>query len=259
MISKHNPREILRLIRKLGLGQTAKFLSRSNKSGLLSIHPKGYRYPMHGRGKSSDPWVFFQNIVSEEYGFVPASLTPRRIIDAGANAGYSSRYFAARWPDAELVAIEPDPGNFQMAQQNLRNEPRVQLIHGAIMGADSMVDISNPGAWKYAVQVERKEEGSIPAYSMASILKKVSWDRCDLLKMDIEGAEFDVFRSADLEWLKRVDAIVIELHEQAAPGCTSALFEALRGFRFTLAWRGENLLIRIIHEHQTTGFRTTPE
>ena len=58
------------------------------------------------------------NIVREEYGkFAPPSA-PLRMIDAGAYIGDSSAYFASKYPDLKIVALEPHPANYAMAKRN---------------------------------------------------------------------------------------------------------------------------------------------
>jgi hypothetical protein len=66
-------------------------------------------------------------------------------------------------------------------------------------------------------------------------------DRVNLLKLDIEGSEKEVFSNAR-PWIDRVDAISIELHDRFKPGCTRAFFGAVTDFPIELR-RGEKILV----------------
>lgn len=235
----------MRSLRVLGWRDTCKLRSACGRTGEIAVQPKGYAHPIYLRGKTTDRWVFEEVIISREYSIVTDEVKPRRIVDAGANAGYGALYFLNRWPEAEIVCIEPDPENLLLAEKNLKPYPKVKVVHGALTANDCMVNIVAPEDWKYAIRVESTGDGQIPGYSMRSIWDMVGWDSCDLVKIDIEGGELDVFANSDPTWLDHISALVIELHEQVAPGCTSALFDALYGRRFTLGWRGENLVVKL--------------
>ncbi len=63
---------------------------------------------------------------------------------------------------------------------------------------------------------------------MHTLIRENGIDRVGLLKIDIEGAEKDIFSAADLNWLKAVDRISVEVHDHFRPGATQSIFEALR-------------------------------
>jgi FkbM family methyltransferase len=233
----------LRDIRRLGLFRSIKWWINGCSSRDFSVSVKDYKRPFHLRGETSDSWVFRALIVSDEYALIPESLKPETILDAGANAGFGIRWFKHRWPDAAVVAIEPDGDNFRMAQANSRELSDVTLIQGALCAEDGKASFVCSTDEKYALRVEMDEAGTIQCYSVSGIMQRMGWDRIDLLKMDIEGAEREVFGKGAEEWIGRIGVLVIELHEGVAPGCTVKLFEALQGKNFTLRWRGENLVV----------------
>lgn len=241
----------LRDIRRLGLFPSIKWWINGGSSRDFSVSLKDYKRPFHLRGQTSDSWVFRALIVSDEYALIPESLKPETILDAGANAGFGIRWFKHRWPDAAVVAIEPDGDNFRMTQANSRELSDVTLIQGALWSEDGMASFVCSTDAKYALRVEMNEEGPIQCFSVNGIMQRMGWERIDLLKMDIEGAEREVFGTGAKEWIHRVGVIVVELHEGVSPGCTVKLFEALHGKNFTLKWRGENLVIIFDHDVQT--------
>jgi hypothetical protein len=68
-------------------------------------------------------------------------------------------------------------------------------------------------------------------------------DQIDLLKLDIEGSEKELFEDpAKKWWLSRTRAVIVELHDRFKPGCTAAVEAALAGQNFIRTQRGENIL-----------------
>ena len=61
------------------------------------------------------------------------------------------------------------------------------------------------------------------------ILQRYGIDRISLLKLDIEGAEREVFRNCS-SWIDKVDSLMIELHERMKPGCNRSFYTATGGF-----------------------------
>jgi Methyltransferase FkbM domain len=75
--------------------------------------------------------------------------------------------------------------------------------------------------------------------TVPEIMREHGLDRIDLLKVDIEGSEMEVFSHADA-WIGSVDAISVELHDRFKPGCSSAFFKAVEDFPVRLE-RGEDV------------------
>ena len=86
---------------------------------VFRLRAKDALYPLYCRPGTSDLEVFRQVFMERQYACLGAAPSPRLIVDCGANVGYSSAYFLSRFPDAKLIAVEPDSGNFQMLQRNL--------------------------------------------------------------------------------------------------------------------------------------------
>lgn len=143
------------------------------------------------------------------------------ILDCGANIGASGRYLSSAWPAAEIWAVEPSLRNIRLARQNLPAGSRV--LHAAIGPRDGECAIVNPDAEPNAFRVHQdvpsSESHRIPMMSMRSILKEAHERSCVpfMLKMDIEGAESEVFESG-CDWLHCWPVVMIELHDWMLPG-----------------------------------------
>jgi hypothetical protein len=69
----------------------------------------------------------------------------------------------------------------------------------------------------------------VPAFTVDSLLSQMGWADVDVLKVDIEGAEREVFESAS--WMYRVRACMVELHDHLQPGCLAAFERAVTSFQ----------------------------
>ena len=79
------------------------------------IKPRGTAHPVRMRsGRSSDLSVFWQIFVNREYAVLNDVHSTRLIIDLGANVGISSAYLLNQFPSAKVIAVEPDPGNYEL-------------------------------------------------------------------------------------------------------------------------------------------------
>lgn len=165
------------------------------------------------------------------------------IVDAGANVGYSALDFAERFPDAVVIAVEPDPETFAELVANCIGEPRIQPIHAAVWsheGGVSLLAGSEQGSWAHKVA----GLGATPSRTLASLLALVPEGRPLIIKLDIEGAEREVC-AASGEDLRQAACLMIEPHDFLSPGsaCLSALYGALAGRQVDTLLRGENLII----------------
>ena len=182
----------------------------------------------------------------------------KRILDAGANVGYASVYFARHFPDAEIVSVEPEENNFQMLQRNTSAYPNIRCLKAALWKERTTLSMANPDADSWAFQLTDRPDrngGNVNAYTVDDLLAERRWASVDLLKIDIEGAEREVF-SADTSWLRNTRHLYIETHDEQQPGSARALFEALRGFDYQLRSCGDGLLVKILGMNQKSEATT---
>lgn len=213
--------------------------------GEMRFQPAGVAYPLIvRRGRSSDMEVYRAIFIEREYEAVKLPDPPKLIFDLGANVGASSIYFLNRFPEARVVAVEPDANNFAQCQRNLAPYgSRAQAVQGAVWSHRTHLRIraEEPGQGReWAISVEDSPsaaEGSIPAWDLPSLLELVPGaQQIDLLKVDIEGGETKVFDSGSAAWMDRVRNICIELH---GPHCDEVFFKALEGRRYKMLRSGE--------------------
>lgn len=175
---------------------------------------------------------------------MPEINDPTWIIDAGANAGYATRWFSEQFPNATIIAIEPDPTNVELLRRNVDHLSNVTIVAGALAAEMGTADLVDTGEGAWAMRVGAAGEGvgrvigHVPCVTIASLMADRCIGRISLLKIDIEGGELEVLRASS-PWIELVDAIVVELHDRFRPGCMRAFVEATSGFEVEYS-RGED-------------------
>jgi FkbM family methyltransferase len=76
------------------------------------------------------------------------------IIDAGANIGLTSVVYANRYPEARVIAIEPEVSNFQLLKENAASYPNIELVHGALWKENTKLRILDPGSGSWAFRTQ---------------------------------------------------------------------------------------------------------
>jgi FkbM family methyltransferase len=174
------------------------------------------------RAVSSDIGAFTQIFVQRQYdGLVTDRTRPLTILDCGANVGYASVFFLETFPQARVIAIEPDADNFALLTRNL--EPwrdRVTTIQAALWPVAGTVHLQSapPGSlneWGTMVDESRQDGVVVDAIDPAGVLARCPGRRIDVMKIDIEGAEALLFAEGDRTWMGAVDTFAIELHGDA--------------------------------------------
>jgi len=208
--------------------------------GILNAVIPGAKLPLFFRANSSDIWNLRQVFQLREYNF-DFPYPPGRILDLGAYVGFAAVFFANRFPNAEIVCVEPDWANFQILKMNTIGYPKVRAIRGAIWHHSTRLNLqSKMGGEAWAGVYEEKEEGHIRAYSVGELLKKIGWATVDYVKCDIEGAEAEVFSEPHCgEWIAGTACISVEMHDRFRPGCTEIVEAALSAADFDRCQSGE--------------------
>ena len=222
----------------LGLLQVALAKITGRRQVVRFRHPR-VPHPVYVRVPSSDVRLFKGIIVRGEYGYAPLPETAEAIIDAGANTGLATAFFAARYPRAKIVALEPDAGNFAMLQKNTKSCANVIAERAALWNEEKTLRLSNPGRGEWGFTVGETGEGeTVPAVTVDGIMNRHNIGRVSILKVDIEGAELEVFANSP-PWIERADSVIVETHDRFKPGSTDTVVSALIK-DFHLSRHGEN-------------------
>jgi FkbM family methyltransferase len=172
------------------------------------IHLLGHSFAFHNARSFYD--IYQEIVVNKIYEFKALTNTPY-IIDCGANMGLSSLFFANNYPDSTIVAFEPDEQIFEVLLKNViaYKLQNITAIKKAVWDSETTLEFYADNGLAGSVEnVCRKQK---PALVETVRLKNYLDRKVDLLKMDIEGAEYGVLMDCKDE-LKKVENIFIEYH-----------------------------------------------
>ncbi len=216
----------------------------------LSLAQNGHRISV--RTNTSDLKCLEKVFVDEEYR-LPSEInprfdiSPRLIIDAGANIGMASLYFSREFPNAKIYAIEPDESNFELLRKNCEGISNIKLVHGALWPSHTNLQIADLSVdnWLFTVRAASDAQASVNAVTLPDIIAESGMERIDLLKLDIEGAEFELFSESCEGWLPKINVIVIELHDRFQKQCGRAFYSQISRRPFIQEISGENIFVAL--------------
>ena len=233
------------------VGSMLRLLPSKLRGHELVVTPPGGTLRLSLRVGTSDLRVFEDIFLCEVFAW-PLSAPPQVIVDAGAYTGLSAAWFASTYPASRIVAIEPSDANFELLERNTQGLANVECRRAALWGETTSIDLVDPGWGPYAYRVDRvndqiagaagaAETEHVDALTVPDLLDEYRLDRIDLLKIDIEGSEIEVFTDASA-WIDRVGAVCLELHDRLRPGCSRVFFGAVEALPIEVR-RGEMLLV----------------
>ncbi|MCM2373863.1 FkbM family methyltransferase [Aporhodopirellula aestuarii] len=215
---------------------------------IIDVRISGIPYPIKLRTESSDGRSMTQCLIERQYNIDPG-FEPSSILDLGGNIGCSAIYFANRWPNAKIVVVEPFAETFAILKENVSGYPNVVAVQAAAHYQNETVSLDVPSNEFWSTRVLKKTSSSDNAGNVArgvtvsDLLDEHGIDKVDILKMDIEGSEADLFANRPHSWLRRTRLLMIELHDGTRMGCTWYLERALRSYKTRKGQIGENLLV----------------
>lgn len=207
-------------------------------------------HPYHIRWATSDGKIE-RDVFREEEIYVDGDFPtdPRWIIDAGANIGLRCIWFANRFPEATIVAVEPERGNFELLRKNTSFYPNIHCVRAGLWKTDSLLRIANPtdAYWAFTVEElppDMETASDFRGITIESLMRDFGMKTVDILKIDIEGSEKEVFEHAEA-WIDDVDCFLIEFHDRFKECCTQTFLDAMSRFEYSFDEKKDgNVLVR---------------
>ena len=182
---------------------------------------------LHYRPGSSDPWAIYNHLMKprerDEYAPPREFLLPRdavrTVLDIGANVGVTALYFSQIFPNAQIYAFEPAPDNFAVLECNIANSKRIRGFNFGLGAQDAALELfhsDNPvnfgGYSLHPAGSDTSRRIQIQVKNVASVLAELSLEKIDVVKIDTEGAEWDILTAFPENILQTAKYITGELH-----------------------------------------------
>ncbi|MFN0318367.1 MAG: FkbM family methyltransferase [Burkholderiales bacterium] len=220
------------LVGMMGTGQTLKLaagwlLARKT----IQIRVNDVSTPITIRRDDSDIYVFRDALLKRDSD-PTLDEQPRFIIDGGANVGYTTALYASKYPNAVIVAVEPAAQTAKILRRHCRPYPNVHVVEAGLWSHPCTLGVHGSDGNSFALQVREVPPGTpgaVRAVTIPGLMRDFGMDSVGLLKLDIEGAELQVFSAPDLGWIDRVRVLAIELHGPRAERAVESAME-IRGF-----------------------------
>lgn len=180
-------------------------------------------FSLYIRGGTTDKHSIHEVILRDDYGLrdIPKYITGP-MIDLGANAGIWSVYAAMTHPKVKVFAYEPIRSNIAYLKKNVKLnklERRIEIVSKACcaFNGKSIMYLSKDHRAHSLVQGVKREKNEVKCVTLSRIFKDHRIKKCLLLKMDVEGAEYEIISKTQKSLFKNIVQISLEYHNEKIP------------------------------------------
>jgi len=156
------------------------------------------------RPGTTDEQIFHEAFV-KQFHVPPEKISPATVLDLGCNIGLTVAHFEALWPDADIIGVDLDADNCVVARRNCR---RARILNVAVSAISGTQTYSGDEAWSF--RLDPSGDRAVEARTLDE-LTDLFGGSADFVKMDIEGAEWEVVQTPG-EWPERIGSLLIEIH-----------------------------------------------
>lgn len=242
------------------LGVKARLLRRPIE---VAVGVPGIAHPIYLRLRTTDVALCREILLRGQYDW-QFSTTPKVIVDAGANIGMAAVFYANKFPESRIVAVEPDPSNYRVLKKNSAPYQNIVAINAALWRDNRQLDILDPGMGHSTFQTREVDNCTVAegrqlvrGVRLDTLLKDLGIGYVDLLKVDIEGSEKEVFEHSQ-SWIGGVGVLAIELHDWIQEGCSHSVRVATQDFDLTFQKGETTYFVRKQHSTQSSLSETSP-
>ncbi len=227
-----------------------------SRTGLAHALLPEIGHPLYFRCGSSDVANLVQVFRDGAMNFA-LRATPLCILDLGAYVGYAAVALARRFPQAQIACVEPSAASFRLLTLNTLPYRRIRPFNVAVWHSATRLAVTARYHGDWGTQLHdhgREADRTVPAQSVADLLRLLGWNEVHLIKCDIEGSEQRVFADPGAAWLRAVDAVAIEIHDSIVKGSGDTVGACFDPALFERARHGEaELFLR------RTPYRAVPK
>jgi len=145
----------------------------------------------------------------------------RTIVDLGAQIGIFSLFAAHKFPNAKIIAIEAGAENYSLLEENIAQnnlEDRIMILHRAVWSTSQKpvtlaISKTHSGGHSVIKSSSNSEKEEVETITLSEIMSSYNFTNFDLIKIDIEGAEYEVIYNAPKDVLRSISFVTMEAHE----------------------------------------------
>jgi FkbM family methyltransferase len=223
------------------------FLTRGRLSGCnpRAVLRNGIAVFLEPRSVDSGRAIVQEVWRSEIYELPPAHQKFKTVVDVGANIGAFSLFAASRMPDATVYSFEPGDTAYQLLTKNIEHNQfsgRILAFNEAVAGIGGERTFMNSGTASSRSSLFEDEflntsptdAVKVNARGFCELFDSLGISFCDYLKVDCEGAEFEMFDAVTPELLSRIGHIGMEYHEKLSGRNIQDIFSKLEAAGFSV-------------------------
>lgn len=245
--------DMYRMVPQFGFFKSAELVFKmrwGRAAEVTSFRLNDYRFPIYARRGNSDFAIFKQIFLEEEYNF-KINNQPNYIIDAGAHCGFAAIYFANKFDDHKcpIISIEPQESNYALLLLNTHNYDYVKKINKAVWSHSNGVYLGRSDDNYHSFQVNEKsynnDTGKVESVSLPEVIANLPSEGKGIFKIDIEGAEKEIFKEVANSWLDRASVVFVEPHDRfgITTGGVNLIKKEAKKYNFTIGQIGENIAL----------------
>ena len=171
---------------------------------MIARHAEALGRDVHLRPGTTDDQVFHETFV-KQFHVPPEEIRPASVLDLGCNIGLTVAHFETLWPDAEVIGVELDADNCVAARRNCR---RARILNVAVSATSGTLTYAGEEAWSF--RLDPSGDRAVEARTLDDLIGLFE-SGPDFVKMDVEGAEWEVIKAPG-EWPERVGSLLVEIH-----------------------------------------------
>ena len=171
---------------------------------------------------SMDACIIYENSILRVYDDYITDFKPKDwVIDIGAHIGTFSIHLARRFPKLRTVSVEPHPINYELLTSNVGLNglhSTIQTLHAAVGKASGhgrlYADLGNTAGGSVHNASVKTESYKIKLTTLAHLFTKYGIKKCAVLKLDCEGAGYEILMSTPSSILRQIQTIIMEINEE---------------------------------------------
>ncbi len=173
---------------------------------------------IHLRENGSDIFTFYEIFLKQVYRRALPLVSGATVVDLGANIGMTSLWLATQARDVRVIAVEPEESNVDLLRRNVADD-RVEVVRAAVAATSGSVSLLVGSPSGHRVEGDTSTAGAdvagavqlVDAIDPDELVNRYGLERVHVLKVDIEGAEDEVFRTS---WslIDRAELVLMEVH-----------------------------------------------